>query len=414
MKKQQFILATALCAALSATAQATTIEELQKQVDTLNSQVKAISESGKKPTAPSGGIFKQVWEKTTFGGYGELDYIFKRENGNGKGSNTFDPHRVVLNVNSELADWIAFGAELEWEHGGVKDQVSDEGELSGEVAVEQAFLDFKLAPSFNAKAGVMLVPLGAINLYHEPTEFNSSERPQLDQILIPSTWSEMGVAIHGAAGSIANYQLMVLNGLDGTKFSAAKGIREGRQNLNADNNRNKAVAGRLELRPLPGLNTNGSFYAGNSAKNGTAYTTIAAFDGSYRAGDFALSGEYVFIYQDNPAALGVSDISRTMSGYWVEGAYHVMPEKLKNGNLAEADALVFVRYSEMDTQEGGIADPTKASGRYDRNYTNLGAVFKPVPSVAIKADYQFYNDKRTTGETALDNDKFQITLGFVF
>ncbi|HEY5974414.1 MAG TPA: porin [Geobacteraceae bacterium] len=394
------------------TSRAATLDELQQQVDELGNQLKAL----KKPAEGTGesGTLRGLWDRTRFGGYGELDYVFRRENGNGQGGNTFDPHRIVLYVDSQLADWVKFNTELEWEHGGVKDELNAEGELSGEVSVEQAFLDFQLSRAFNIKAGVMLVPLGAINLYHEPTNYNSTSRPELDQFLIPSTWSEMGVALHGALGDKADYQFLVLNGLDGSKFSAAKGIREGRQNLNVDNNRNKAVAGRLELRPLTNLYTNFSFYTGNSAKEGTAYTTIAAFDGKYRLGDLELAGEYVYIYQDKPTTLGVSDIGHTMSGYWVEGAYHVMPKSLKSGKLAEADALLFARYSEFDTQQGNIADSSAASGRYDRQYTTVGLSFKPIPTVAIKADYQFYNDKRGAGETALDNDKFQVTVGFVF
>lgn len=34
-----------------------------------------------------------------------MDYIVRRENGNGKGANIFDPHRLVLYVNSDLSDW---------------------------------------------------------------------------------------------------------------------------------------------------------------------------------------------------------------------------------------------------------------------------------------------------------------------
>lgn len=34
--------------------------------------------------------------------------------------------------------------------------------------------------------------------------------------------------------------------------------------------------------------------------------------------------------------------------------------------------------------------------------------------MAIKADYQIYDDHRSASETALDNDKFQLRLGFVF
>lgn len=406
-------------------AHAATNEELKQELDAIKSQIKALTTTSQQKAdeaikpAPStetlsGGYIKQLADKTRFGGYGELNYIFRKENGNGKGGNIFDPHRIVLYVDSPLADWIDFKTELEWEHGGVTDELNADNELSGEARVEQAFLNFKLADYFNIKAGVMLVPVGAINLYHEPTSFNSGERPQLDQILIPSTWSEMGAGIHGSLGSKADYQILIMNGLDGSKFSAAKGIRGGRQNFNEDVNRSKSLTGRLELRPFTNLYTNFSFYTGDSGKNTSAYTTLAAFDGKYSVSDFDLAGEYVFIYQDKPASLGVTDIGHTMSGYWVEGAYHIMPAVWKKGKLSAADAKLFVRWSEFNTQEGQIVDPAQKSGRFDRNYTTVGIAFNPVNNLVVKADYQFYGDHRSAGETPLDNDKFQLSLGFMF
>lgn len=398
-------------------AQADTLEDLQQQIRELSAKVQALQEE-KKPaqdtTPPTDSSYgKKLWENTKIGGYGELDYISKSENGNGKGASVFDPHRFVLYVTSGFTDWLTLNTEIEWEHGGVKEDV-DGDELSGEVVIEQAFLDFTIKPYLNVKTGVMLVPLGAINLYHEPTNFNSTERPDLDRYLIPSTWSEMGAGIYGSLGSKVDYQVLLMNGLNGEEFSAKNGLRGGRQNLNKDNNRNKAVAGRLEIRPLTNLYTNFSFYSADSAPKGeSAYTTIAAFDGKYSFGNFDLLGEYVHVFQNNPSALS-DDIGHTMSGYWVEGAYHFMPKAWKTGKLSESDAIIFARYSEFDTQQGNIADPAKASGKYDRSYTNFGLVFKPVPTLAIKADYQIYDDKRQAGEIPLDNDKFQLTLGFVF
>lgn len=415
MKKTFVILAamTILCS-MAAKASAAGIEELQKQVNDLISQVKALNEkgTGKGEEAKAGeGYLKGVWDKTRIGGYGELDYVFRKENGNGNGGNTFEPRRVVLYVNSGLTDWLTFNTELEWEHGGVPD-----GGPDGGVSVEQAFLDARLSKALSVKAGLMLVPVGALNLYHEPTNFNSTTRPQLDQIIIPSTWSEMGAGIHGALGENVDYQLFATTGLDGRNFSAENGIREGRQDFSPkDSNRNMAVTGRLEIRPFNNLYTNFSFHSGNSAPSGshTAYTTVMAFDGKYSIGDFDLAGEYARVYQDNPAVLS-DEIGHNMSGYWVEGAYHVMPKSLKTGKLADADAVLFARWSEFNTQDGGAVDPTKVSGKFDRNYTTFGLVFKPTTTVAIKADYQIYDDHRKIGETSLDNDKFQITLGFVY
>jgi hypothetical protein len=34
--------------------------------------------------------------------------------------------------------------------------------------------------------------------------------------------------------------------------------------------------------------------------------------------------------------------------------------------------------------------------------------------VVVKADYQIYGDHRGSGELPIDNDKFQVSLGFVF
>jgi len=186
--------------AVSTIAGASEIETLRQQVDELSGKVKALQTQVSAAAPSQSGFGKRLWDNTRFGGYGELDYIVRRENGNGKGANIYDPHRLVLYVNSDLSDWITLNTELEWEHGGANEKLSSATELSGEVVVEQAFLDFKLKREFNVKAGIMLVPLGATNLYHEPTNFNSTERPELDRYLIPSTWREMGAGIHGWTG----------------------------------------------------------------------------------------------------------------------------------------------------------------------------------------------------------------------
>ena len=147
---------TAFLCAGAPTAWGATVDELQQQIETLGKEVQTLKESG----AGKGGsgreeesYLKKTWDKTRFGGYGELDYVFRRENGNGQGGNSFEPRRFVLYVNSELADWVTLNSELEWEHGG------SDGGADGSISVEQAYLTFKLHPAFNVKSGVMLVPM---------------------------------------------------------------------------------------------------------------------------------------------------------------------------------------------------------------------------------------------------------------
>ena len=411
MRKIGFVTAVLIgVIACAGPSRADSIPDLQRQLDDINVKIQGLQTQKKaEATSESSNYLKTLWGNTKISGYGELDYIFRKENGNGNGGNTLDPRRVVLNVTSQLAEWIDFNSELEWEHGG------SDGGPDGSISVEQAYLTFKINPALHVKSGVLLMPMGAINQNHEPVNFYSSDRPALDTYLIPSTWQEMGVGISGALHKKIDYQLMAVTGLDGTGFDAEKGLREGRQGFGKDSNRNFAVTGRLDVRPIENLITSLSVYSGNSAPSGrpTAYTTIAAFDGRYRFSDFELAGEYVHVYQDRPDVLN-SEIGRNMSGYWVEGAWHALPASWKKGKLANADAVIFARFSEFNTQEGGAVDPSKTSGRFDRNYTTVGISFMPIQSVAIKADYQFFGDHRSTGEIPVDNDKFQVTVGFIF
>jgi len=396
--------------ALASSSHAEGISDLQQQLDEIKGKIHELESQKKVETASdSSDSLKRLWGSTRISGYGELDYIFTRNNGNGNGGNTLEPHRVVLNVYSELADWIYFNSELEWENGG------SDGGAEGGISVEQAYLTFKFDPAFNINSGVMLLPMGAINQNHEPTNFYSSARPAVDTLLIPTTWQAMGLGISGAPNNKLDYQLMAVTGLDGTKFDAENGVREGRQDFGKVSNNSFGVTGRVDVRPIQNLRTSLSLFTGNSAPSGSpsAYTTIAAFDGRYRFSDFELAGEYVHVYQDRPEVLN-TEISRNMSGYWVEGDWHAMPKAWKKGKLANADAVLFARYSELNTQDGGAADPSKTSGRFDRNYTTLGVSFMPIPSVAIKADYQIYGDHSASGETPVGNDKFQVTVGFVF
>ena len=141
-----FAAAAALLASASL-AGAATMEEMQKQIDDLSAAMRTMqaekaqeADKGREadhaakamPPAQqeSTGYLKKVWDKTTFGGYGELNYISKRENSNGNGGNYFDPQRFVLYVNSELNDWITMNSELEWEHGG------SDGGADGSISVE--------------------------------------------------------------------------------------------------------------------------------------------------------------------------------------------------------------------------------------------------------------------------------------
>ena len=70
---------------------------------------------------------------------------------------------------------IKFWSELEVEH-----SLVEGGEETGELALEQAYLDFLVNPYLNFRAGMVLAPVGIINERHESPSFNGVERRVCD------------------------------------------------------------------------------------------------------------------------------------------------------------------------------------------------------------------------------------------
>ena len=59
----------------------------------------------------------------------------------------------------------------------------------------------------------MLVPMGIVNEYHEPTTFNGVERPSLDSKIVPTTWREIGMGVSGRINNASiRYQAYLMNG----------------------------------------------------------------------------------------------------------------------------------------------------------------------------------------------------------
>ena len=86
-------------------------------------------------------------------------------------------------------------------------------EEKGEVALEQAYLDFLIKPWLNVRGGMVLAPVGIINERHEPPAYNGVERPFVETLIIPSTWREMGVGLTGDLGRGFRYRTYMVSAL---------------------------------------------------------------------------------------------------------------------------------------------------------------------------------------------------------
>jgi len=119
-------------------------------------------------------------------------------------------------------------------------------------------------------------------------------------------------------------------------------------------------------------------------------------------------GVVAHINIDGAKAIG-NNVAEEIFGWYLEGAYHFMPDEWKTGKLAKSDATIFLRYDDYDTQyemPSGIA----ANPAGDRTEWTFGTNFYLTPNFVIKADYQIRDD-----ESGSDlDDLFNLGLGWAF
>ena len=382
----------------------------QDEIYTLKSLASASDEGGfDKILDPSDWV-----NRLSFGGYGEIHGNFS----DGSGVDRSDVHRLVMYAGYEFNSWAKFNSEIEIEHGFVDGS-------SGELEVEQAYVDFTLTDTYNIRVGRFLAPLGITNQTHEPTTFNGVERSLFDKYIIPTTWWLDGIGLFGNITPRLDYQAYVSSSLDGSKLDAKNGIRKGRmkgrQGLNQP-----AVSGRLDYQLLqPGdsgdqtlrLGISG-FYGGlDNSESGTASgasgtASIIATDYQYSIGNFDFKGNLAYTHISDSEEINKTfnnGVAQGIFGWNQEIAYHIMPQKWKTGKLVESDVIVFARYDFADTQYK-MAGNFVANGNYTRQETTVGVNFLVTSQLVLKADYQF----RKTDEESDVGDLFNVGLGFNF
>jgi opacity protein-like surface antigen len=350
-----------------------------------------------------------VGKGLSLGGYGEVVY----SNYMSSSKKDFaDTYRFILYSGYKFNDWVIMNTELEFEH-------------VNEVSVEFSYLDFLLKPEFNVRAGLMLVPVGIINEFHEPTVYYGVWRPDVESNIIPSTWRDIGVMAFGGFKDLS-YKVAVLNGMKSDSFAKNDWIRGGRykgKKVNADN---LAFVLNLDYVVFQGLKVGGSYYTGEVGE-GLGATEVGANEtegtiklwevhGDYRVKGLGVRGLFTRGTLDGNSALEASppgDVGKVVQGWYAEAAYEVMPF-LKGAT--EASLAPFVRYENFDTHKEvftGSRDPVQ-----DRTITTLGVSYKPIPNVVIKADYQWRDTASGLPEgkgTGLDENKIdQVNLGIGF
>ncbi|WP_298497981.1 hypothetical protein [uncultured Algibacter sp.] len=332
----------------------------------------------------------------TVGAYGELTYN-QPEALNGE----LDIQRLVLLFGYKFNDKTQFVTELEVEH-------------TVELFVEQAFVNYNVAPNVSLRGGLMLVPFGIINEFHEPTTFNGVERPSVDNVIIPTTWRELGVGVTGRFNEISlGYQAYIFNGFKSTSFNGeggvngvlkgSNGLRSGRQKAIQSTVDSPTLSMKFDYYGIPGLRLGLSGYFGDTQAEDDvedidgANIGISMFglDARYAYQRFTARGQFVhgsLSGTEDYNNLTGQDLGSELQGWYLEAAYNLLPQEKQQRLFA------FARYEQYDTHAG--TEGIQRNDAYNRNDLTTGLSYHIAPGVVLKGDYQFRDNAVSGGDVA--------------
>lgn len=333
--------------------------------------------------------------KTVISGYGSVFYQrdFYQHN------STAGLDRAVLFVGHQFNARISFFSELEVENALVASSGSDEfhPDAKGDVAMEQAYLKFNLNPKQYIVAGLFTPRIGITNENHLPVNFNGVERTQVEQLIIPTTWREIGVGFYGSAKRIPlNYDIALVNGLNSANFTHGSGIAGGEgQGSNASAN-NLAVTAALQY-SIPHFMFQVSGYAGGTVGlSPRKADSIGLSSGAF--GTPAYLGEADVQFYDGPwtaKALGtyiaypdadrLNEAYTTNIGTGMYGAYAEVAYDWLYRQHRQPQFITFVR-GEMLDLNASIPSNGVYDGTLKQTHLIAGISYLPIPNIVIKAD----------------------------
>lgn len=408
------------------------------------------------PAEKAGEIYANGYDKFRFGGYGEMvasfkDYGINRFSGTSTGNtkenrNTIAIPRMVLAFDYKFdSKWI-LGVEIEFEAGGTGSAVELENkengeyeteiEKGGEVALEQFHITRLIHPSFNVRAGHLIVPVGLTNEHHEPINFFGTYRPEGETSILPSTWHETGIEVFGTFGrdyTRFSYEAMVVAGLNANGFDRDTWVASGKQGFfEVDNFTSPGYVGRLNYEGVPGLKVGGSFYycrdAGSNSDKPQDYASIDKVpvriytgDVQYRNKFVVFRGNLVYGNLGNSAALSrlnnrlsnsspysrLTPIAKNAVSYGGEIGFNL--RSICKDNPKVPVIYPFVRYEYYNPQEKGEAGQTMEL-RDKVSMWTAGLNWFALPNLVVKADY---SARQIGGGSYNSENEFSLGIAYI-
>lgn len=405
------------------------VPKWKKVIDTLTYE----TQSG-LPIAASKIYFSD--SKFTISGYGESNYInyLGAKNTFGEDLELYmtNMQRFITYAAYKPKKWLVLYAEIFAEY------MNDGTNESHFEFQPELFVDFLFSEKFNVRIGTHQAQIGYINNNDEPVMFYSVNRPEVERLIIPSTWIDLGIMTYGKVNNNLKWSASLYQGLDPTDLKGATWIRRGRANAVRFNFEGFTANSSLKYTGIENteLVINGIFskmgkenihsniyllssYLRKIYKNWT-FMALAAVGGADNT-----TGIYEITRQSSLDNVG-QVLGKNVYGYYTEVGYDIWPLlKGKQRSVNQPDNFliksseirlpIFMRYERLNTHnridESLLHKPVFKS---DLTAITIGANFNPRRNIVVKANYQFRNNRASLADGNVEGDRFEIGLGFIF
>ncbi len=345
----------------------------------------------------------------SIGGYGEVWFTNIPQTGE---NFEVDLYRFIIYLGYAFTEKLKFNSEIEIEHAKVEG-----GEEGGEVAIEFAFLDYRVNKYLGLRGGMVLVPLGITNEYHEPPTYLSVRQPYLEKKLFPFTWRENGVGLYGET-DLLEYRAYVINGM---KVKDSYDSDEPLDSVTQDGSEaigdSPAFTGRLDFKLPKNLKVGaGTFISPVFDSNGNKLGTVSIFSPhlwwQYAGFDVRFVGAYVDVSNADKITQSVQTSTsdptyifpEKMKGFYLQVAYDVL-----RFFDTEHELFVFGKVEDVQRYAEVPSGYSKPDGG-NLSVLNFGVSYRPHPLVALKADYA----RENYSGTKQDRDVYSAAITWMF
>jgi hypothetical protein len=378
-------------------------------------------------------------------GFGESNYnhYFGEKNRESSDLELYNTQlqRFVLYGAYKPVDWMVLYAEFFAEF------MNDGKEEYNFEYFPEFFIDFLFDKHFNLRLGTHQPGIGYINNNDEPILFYTVNRPEVERMLIPSQWIDLGVMTYGHIGDDFKWSASLYQGLDAENLNGSTWMRRGRDKAlrfnfdsyllntkfiyNGLKNTELALSGfyspvglgnQIEVNGNP-LDVRADTYLGSAYARYTYKNLSLMALGVYGQ---TRNTDQLFELTRN-SDIGPQVIGKKVWGFYTELSYDILPllgfKKNKPDardpnfffNRKEFKLPVFARLERLDTHsEIHSVLTNEPFSRSNLTALALGANFNTKRNIVFKANYQFRWNKEPMMNGALEGNRFEIGFGFIF